>query len=151
MLSRSLLCDAGVSFRRLLARHINKHSYAPRRFATSSPIPAEDTASAATANEAAAEAPPHSLVCGVDEAGRGAVVRDFLFPISGVCLAFNVSKSTRFAFLAQIGPLVIGACVLSPAQEAMLTRAGVRDSKELSPSARERLAAVIRGRCCALT
>ena len=51
----------------------------------------------------------------------------------------------RLIFCSQLGPLVIGACVLSPAQEALLTRAGVRDSKELSPSARERLAAVIRG------
>ena len=74
MLSRSLLCDAGASLRRMLARHMHAQTQAPRRFATLSPIPAEE-AVAAAASEASVDAPPHSLVCGVDEAGRGAVVR----------------------------------------------------------------------------
>jgi ribonuclease HII len=52
-----------------------------------------------------------SVVCGVDEAGRGAV----------------------------IGPLVIAGVSVFEKDVAKLKKIGVRDSKELSPSARERL------------
>ncbi len=55
------------------------------------------------------------LVCGVDEAGRGAV----------------------------IGPLVIAGVSVFEKDVARLKRIGVRDSKELTPAAREKLAAKI--------
>ena len=50
------------------------------------------------------------LIAGLDEAGRGPA----------------------------IGPLVIGIVVIDKADEDELVRAGVKDSKELSPSARTR-------------
>lgn len=53
-----------------------------------------------------------------------------------------------FAFLCerQIGPLVVGACVLSPEQEVFLRNAGIRDSKELSPNQRDKFLDLIQGR-----
>lgn len=73
MLPRSFFCDVGASFRRLLARRIDSIARGPRRFSTCSPVPAD--AAAVDADAPVVAAPPHSLVCGVDEAGRGAVVR----------------------------------------------------------------------------
>lgn len=57
------------------------------------------------------------MICGVDEAGKGAV----------------------------LGPLVIAAVGCECPDE--LTGTGVRDSKELSPAQRERLYAIVTGMC----
>ncbi len=57
----------------------------------------------------------HTLIAGLDEAGRG-------------CLA---------------GPVVAAAAVLPLAEDCLRLFAGVRDSKQLSPAQRERLYAVI--------
>ena len=62
------------------------------------------------------------LVCGVDEAGRGPI----------------------------LGPLVIGACVLTPEVEKTLQDEGVKDSKELNPKQREQLYKIIKD-CAVLT
>jgi ribonuclease HIII len=45
------------------------------------------------------------------------------------------------------GPLVVGAVVVEPGQEAALADAGVRDSKQLSDTATHRAAAAIRQLC----
>ena len=59
------------------------------------------------------------MLAGVDEAGRGAVM----------------------------GPLVIGIAVAAREVEKELKEAGVKDSKLLSPSARERLVGLVRNLC----
>jgi len=58
---------------------------------------------------------PKEIIAGVDEAGRGAV----------------------------IGPLVVAGVSLSRSSEQVLKKMGVKDSKLLSPSRREKLAAAI--------
>jgi len=58
---------------------------------------------------------PQKIVCGVDEAGRGAV----------------------------LGPLVFAACATSKQIEEVFNNLGVKDSKQLSPSKREDLYSII--------